>query len=71
MGSLKGGFESCYLSQFVSHNDKLKDRDVLSKDEMNRRKGKHNWEHSRSWKQNFTTEQANKFNPKRDDVSFT
>lgn len=32
MGSLKGGFESCYLKQFVSHNDKLKDRVFISKE---------------------------------------
>ena len=70
MGSLKGGFESCYLSHFVSHRDKLQDRPVITKKDAKALEH-HHWDHSRSWSQNFTTEQANKFNAKRDDVRLT
>lgn len=70
VGELKGGYDSCYLRQFVSHNDAYKNRFVVNKETKNVLEN-HHWDHSRSWSQNFTTEQANKFNMKRDDVSFT
>ena len=70
VGELKGVYESCYLRQFVSHNDRLKDRKVVTKEDKNVLEH-HHWDHSRSYSQNFTTEQANKFNTKRDDIGFT
>ena len=70
VGELKGGYDSCYNRQFVRNDSALKSRIFIGKEAKNALES-HHWDHSRSYSQNFTTEQANKFNTKRDDLNFT
>lgn len=70
VGELKAGYQSSYNRSFVAKPDAIKNRVVVDK-AMKNVLEHHHWDHSRSWSQNFTTEQANKFNTKRDDASFT
>lgn len=67
-GELNGGFDSVYVKQFEpKQND---DRTIITKQDKNRLEASH-WDHSRSWSQNFRTEQLNKFKGERNDKAFT
>ena len=67
-GELNGGHDSVYTKQFSpKRND---DRSIVTKQDKNRLEASH-WDHSRSWSQNFRTEQLQKFKGERNDKSFT
>ena len=54
---MRSGYDSVYLNQFKK---KVSDVKFMNKDEKNKLESSH-WDHSRSWSQNFRTEQLQKF----------
>ena len=48
VGELKGGYDSCYLRQFLRHDSALKNRFVVNKETKNVLEN-HHWDHSRSY----------------------
>ena len=68
VGRLNAGYDTCYGGQFVGYE--TKGRKVLNKDDKNKLEASH-WDHSRSWSQNFRTEQLKSFTEKKDPVNFS
>ena len=68
VGRLTAGYETVYGGHFQKRGQSnLK---LVNKEEKNKLEASH-WDHSRSWSQNFTTEQFHKFTEKKDPVNFT
>lgn len=57
------------MNQFVDHSRKNSVVRV-NKDDKNELEKSH-WDHSRSWSQNFRTEQLTRFTEKKDPASYT
>lgn len=68
VGTMKLGYETNYLKQFEKFGQrKIKHMGKTEKNELE----KSHWDHSRSWSQNFGTEQVAKFTEKKDPLNFT
>ena len=67
VGRLNAGYDTNYNGQFVGYGDSK--RRIITKNDKNRLEASH-WDHSRSWSQNFRTEQLKSFTEKKDPVNF-
>jgi len=68
VGRLRPGLISCYNKQFIDYSNP---RIVhVNKEDKCRLEASH-WDHSRSWSQNFKTENKQRFLGKFNDSSFT
>mmetsp|Transcript_4269 Transcript_4269/g.7225 ORF Transcript_4269/g.7225 Transcript_4269/m.7225 type:complete len:162 (-) Transcript_4269:87-572(-) len=69
VGTLRAGYETCYGGQFKRF-EVSGDRKIIDAKEKNNLERSH-WDHSRSWSQNFKTEQLQRFTEKKDPLNFT
>lgn len=67
VGRLNPGYDTNYNGQFVAYGDTK--RRIVTKNDKNHLEASH-WDHSRSWSQNFRTEQKKSFIEKKDPVNF-
>ena len=68
MGRLDPGYQTCYGGQFTRFGPQA--ANLVTKEEKNHLERSH-WDHSRSWSQNFRTEQVQRFTEKKDPENFT
>jgi hypothetical protein len=67
VGRLNAGYDTNYNNTFVGYSNTK--RKIINKDDKNKLEASH-WDHSRSWSQNFRTEQLKSFTEKKDPINF-